>query len=204
MRFQDDFQVPRRQKSTGPFRPFDQAHSRPLKLSRKPASIHSRGHGTYKNQSDASVTSKPRKVQPKRRSGFSQRPRGRARAARRARAWSFPRQLAAQVDGESGLEPAASAAPSASVACSSGRIVFKRYHRKMETAVSESAIEARVKRWGHEVGFDAIAIAGKRSREEEARLIEWLDRAGTATWIIWHATERAARVPPSSCPARCR
>ena len=63
----------------------------------------------------------------------------------------------------------------------------------METAVSESAIEARVKRWGREVGFDAIAIAGTDLAEEEARLIEWLDRGwhGDMDYMARHGARRA-------------
>jgi hypothetical protein len=30
----------------------------------------------------------------------------------------------------------------------------------MMTAVEEASVEGRVKRWGRELGFDAIAIAG--------------------------------------------
>ena len=63
----------------------------------------------------------------------------------------------------------------------------------METAVSESGIEARVKRWGREVGFDAIAIAGTDLAEEEARLIEWLDRGwhGEMDYMARHGARRA-------------
>jgi epoxyqueuosine reductase len=63
----------------------------------------------------------------------------------------------------------------------------------METAVSESGIEARVKRWGREVGFDAIAIAGTDLAEEEARLIDWLDRGwhGEMDYMARHGARRA-------------
>jgi len=36
---------------------------------------------------------------------------------------------------------------------------------------SEADVEERVKRWGRELGFDAVAIAGTELAEEEARAI---------------------------------
>jgi epoxyqueuosine reductase len=63
----------------------------------------------------------------------------------------------------------------------------------MERAVQESGVEARVKRWGREIGFDAIAIAGTDLAEEEARLLEWLGRGwhGEMDYMARHGARRA-------------
>jgi epoxyqueuosine reductase len=63
----------------------------------------------------------------------------------------------------------------------------------METAVSDSGVEARVKALGREIGFDAIAIAGTDLAEEEARLIEWLGRGwhGEMDYMARHGARRA-------------
>ena len=57
----------------------------------------------------------------------------------------------------------------------------------------ETSVEARVKRWGRELGFDAIAIAGTELAEEEARLIEWLGRGwhGGMEYMERHGARRA-------------
>ena len=44
----------------------------------------------------------------------------------------------------------------------------------MESAAG--GVEERVREWGREIGFDALAIAGTELGAEEARLLEWLDR----------------------------
>ncbi len=64
----------------------------------------------------------------------------------------------------------------------------------MNTAVREEAsVEGRVKRWGRELGFDAIAIAGTELAEEEARLIDWLGRGwhGEMDYMARHGARRA-------------
>ncbi len=63
----------------------------------------------------------------------------------------------------------------------------------MHIAVEEVTIEERVKRWGRELGFDAIAIAGTGLAEEEARLLEWLDRGwhGEMDYMARHGARRA-------------
>src|ERR1700694_4097121 len=63
----------------------------------------------------------------------------------------------------------------------------------MQTAVQEAGVAARVKGWGRELGFDAIAIAGTDLAEEEARLIEWLDRGwhGEMDYMARHGARRA-------------
>ena len=62
----------------------------------------------------------------------------------------------------------------------------------METVV-ESSVEARVKRWGRELGFDAVAIAGTDLARDEARLIEWLGRGwhGEMDYMARHGARRA-------------
>jgi epoxyqueuosine reductase len=54
-----------------------------------------------------------------------------------------------------------------------------------------------IERWGRELGFAQIGIADTELAADEARLIAWLDAAGMARWIIWHATARPARDPTS-------
>ena len=63
----------------------------------------------------------------------------------------------------------------------------------METAVGEASVAARVKRWGREVGFDAVAVAGTDLAEEEARLLEWLGRGwhGEMDYMARHGARRA-------------
>jgi epoxyqueuosine reductase len=63
----------------------------------------------------------------------------------------------------------------------------------METAVREASVAARVKQWGREIGFDAIAIAGTDLAEEEARLLEWLGRGwhGEMDYMARHGARRA-------------
>ena len=63
----------------------------------------------------------------------------------------------------------------------------------MELAVKEAGIEDRVKRWGRELGFDAIAIAGTELDREEARLLEWLGRGwhGEMDYMARHGARRA-------------
>jgi epoxyqueuosine reductase len=60
-------------------------------------------------------------------------------------------------------------------------------------AVQDEPIEQRVKRWGLELGFDAIAIAGTELAEEEARLLEWLGRGwhGEMDYMARHGARRA-------------
>ena len=65
------------------------------------------------------------------------------------------------------------------------------YHRDM--AGEERSIEERVKRWGRELGFDAVAIAGTALEAEEARLVEWLARGwhGEMDYMARHGARRA-------------
>src|SRR3954469_24326359 len=57
-------------------------------------------------------------------------------------------------------------------------------------------VEARIKGWGRELGFDAIAIAGTDLAEEEARLLEWLGR-GWHGEMDYMARPRARRARPA-------
>ena len=54
-------------------------------------------------------------------------------------------------------------------------------------------LEERIKRWGRELGFDAIAVAGIDLAEDEARLVEWLGRGwhGEMEYMERHGTRRA-------------
>jgi epoxyqueuosine reductase len=63
----------------------------------------------------------------------------------------------------------------------------------METAIRDASIEERVKRWGRELGFDAVAIAGTDLAEDEARLLEWLGRGwhGEMDYMARHGARRA-------------
>src|SRR6185312_7572363 len=69
----------------------------------------------------------------------------------------------------------------------------RRYHREMPIAAEKVRIEERVKRWGRDLGFDAIAIAGTDLAEEEARLMEWLGRGwhGSMDYMARHGARRA-------------
>jgi epoxyqueuosine reductase len=54
-------------------------------------------------------------------------------------------------------------------------------------------MEERIKQWGRELGFDAVAIAGTELAEEEARLMEWLGRGwhGGMDYMARHGARRA-------------
>jgi epoxyqueuosine reductase len=62
----------------------------------------------------------------------------------------------------------------------------------META-AEKRTEERIREWGREIGFDALAIAGTELQAEEARLLEWLDRGwhGGMDYMARHGARRA-------------
>jgi epoxyqueuosine reductase len=62
----------------------------------------------------------------------------------------------------------------------------------MDTEVAQGA-EARVKRWGRELGFDAVAISGIDLAAEEARLLEWIGRGwhGEMDYMARHGARRA-------------
>jgi epoxyqueuosine reductase len=63
----------------------------------------------------------------------------------------------------------------------------------MEMTTDTGRIEERIRRWGKELGFDALAIAGTRLEEEEARLMEWLARGwhGEMDYMARHGARRA-------------
>ena len=63
----------------------------------------------------------------------------------------------------------------------------------MQTAADTAGIAERIGRWGRELGFDHLAIAGTRLDEEEARLVDWLARGwhGEMDYMARHGTRRA-------------
>jgi epoxyqueuosine reductase len=63
----------------------------------------------------------------------------------------------------------------------------------MDKGHSPAALSERVKRWGLEAGFDAVAISGIDLAEEEARLLEWLGRGwhGAMDYMARHGTRRS-------------
>jgi epoxyqueuosine reductase len=62
----------------------------------------------------------------------------------------------------------------------------------MQTEVRRD-LESRVKQWGRELGFDAVAIAGTDLADEEARLLDWLARGrhGEMDYMARHGVRRA-------------
>src|SRR5258705_11229453 len=54
-------------------------------------------------------------------------------------------------------------------------------------------VEERIKQWGRDIGFDAVAIAGIDLAEDEARLIDWLGRGwhGEMEYMERHGARRA-------------
>ena len=63
----------------------------------------------------------------------------------------------------------------------------------MDTGHSPAALAERVKRWGREAGFDAVAVSGIDLAEEEARLVDWLERGwhGAMDYMARHGTRRS-------------
>ena len=60
-----------------------------------------------------------------------------------------------------------------------------------------------IRRWARELGFDAVGIGGIELAEDEARLLEWLERGwhGDMRWMQRHGTNRSrpdALVPGTS------
>ena len=54
-------------------------------------------------------------------------------------------------------------------------------------------MEERIRQWGRDLGFDAVAIAGTELDAEEARLMEWLGRGwhGEMDYMARHGERRA-------------
>src|SRR6185437_5350892 len=100
--------------------------------------------------------------------------------AARERGLSRP-ELASQVDDEPGRKATRERRAQRERRRLVGEERVRRYHREMPIAAEKVRIEERVKRWGRDLGFDAIAIAGTDLAEEEARLMEWLGRG-------WHGS----------------
>ena len=78
----------------------------------------------------------------------------------------------------------------------------------MHTAV-DTTLEDRVKRWGRELGFDAVGITGTDLGEDEARLMDWLGRGwhGDMEYMARHGARRARPaelVPGTACVITAR
>jgi len=63
----------------------------------------------------------------------------------------------------------------------------------MDTGRSRAALSQRVKHWGREAGFDAVAVSGIDLAAEEARLLDWLGRGwhGAMDYMARHGARRA-------------
>lgn len=63
----------------------------------------------------------------------------------------------------------------------------------METGLAPAALADRVKRWGREAGFDAVAVSGIDLAREEAHLLDWLGRGwhGAMDYMARHGARRA-------------
>src|SRR5262245_86553 len=85
--------------------------------------------------------------------------------------------------------PAASAAPSRSVAAASGKLIS----RGMDEASTNRALALRIKQWGAELGFQAVGIAEADLSAAEPRLMEWLGKGwhGEMEYMARHGALRA-------------
>ena len=56
-----------------------------------------------------------------------------------------------------------------------------------------AALAARIRTWGHELGFQRIGVAGIQLREDETRLRDWLaeGRHGTMDYMARHGSKRS-------------
>src|SRR5256885_9638266 len=84
-----------------------------------------------------------------------------------------------------GPMPAASAAPSRAVASASGNL--------RSVAMDYGALVERIRKWGQELGFDAVGIADADLSAAEPRLLDWLaqGRHGEMEYMARHAALRA-------------
>src|SRR5512132_3978565 len=66
-------------------------------------------------------------------------------------------------------------------------------HSASFCAINPMTVEERIKQWGRDIGFDAVAIAGIDLAEDEARLIDWLGRGwhGEMEYMARHGARRA-------------
>src|SRR3954462_9488770 len=81
--------------------------------------------------------------------------------------------------------PAASHAPSRSVAAASGKLRW--------TGMDHAALAKRIKAWGAELGFQAVGIADADLSAAEPRLLEWLAKGwhGEMEYMARHGALRA-------------
>ncbi len=65
--------------------------------------------------------------------------------------------------------------------------------RRMNATVAPPGLSGRIRTWGAELGFGAIAIAGTDLAPEEARLLDWLaqGRHGDMDYMARHGTARS-------------
>jgi epoxyqueuosine reductase len=63
----------------------------------------------------------------------------------------------------------------------------------MDRDHSRAALPERVRQWGREAGFDAVAVSGIDLAPEESRLLEWLGRGwhGAMDYMARHGTRRS-------------
>ena len=80
--------------------------------------------------------------------------------------------------------PAASAAPSLRVAASSGKLNF---------GMDYDALARRIKKWGRELGFQAVGVADADLSAAEPRLLDWLGKGwhGGMEYMARHGALRA-------------
>src|SRR5256885_16855724 len=81
--------------------------------------------------------------------------------------------------------PPASAAPSRAVASASGNL--------RSVAMDYGALVERIRKWGQELGFDAVGIADADLSAAEPRLLDWLaqGRHGGMEYMARHGALRA-------------
>src|SRR5918911_2554604 len=84
-----------------------------------------------------------------------------------------------------GAMPLASAAPSLAVAAASGNL--------RSVAMDYGALVERIRKWGQELGFEAVGIADADLSAAEPRLLDWLaqGRHGEMEYMARHGALRA-------------
>ncbi|HET7924836.1 MAG TPA: QueG-associated DUF1730 domain-containing protein, partial [Rhodanobacteraceae bacterium] len=72
------------------------------------------------------------------------------------------------------------------------------------TAIDYAGLAADIRRWGAELGFGRVGIAGVEIAEDEAHLLSWLDAGyhGEMDYMARHGTKRSR--PPDLAPGTVR